>query len=83
MQKIVEAVRLFAFVTVLCFVDGHEIVQIAALQGISFQPEVLIPSEIVNPECLRLLVYGVAPAGLRSKNRTIAFTPWRGEDAGR
>jgi hypothetical protein len=57
MKKIVEAVRLFAFVTVLCVVDGHEIVQIAALQGISFQREVLIPSEVVNPECLRLFVW--------------------------
>jgi hypothetical protein len=83
MKKIVEAVRLFAFVTVLWVVDGHEIVQIAALQGISFQREVLIPSEVVNPECLRLFVHGVALAGLRSNKRAIAFTPWAGEDAGR
>ena len=72
-SEAVEPLGLVAGVAILRVIAGDEIVQVGALESIGLEREVLVGAQIVNPE---LLVQGFSLAGLRSKKRTLALTPW-------
>jgi len=71
--KNVEALGFGALVAVLGFVGVDEVVEVGVGKSTGFQGEVLIGTEIVIQS---LRVQGCSLAGLRSKKRTLALTPW-------
>jgi hypothetical protein len=68
-----ESFRFFSLVAVLWIVAGDEVVEVAALEGIFFEGEVFVSTEIVDPELVYPRLFG---GGLRSKKRTSGLTPW-------
>ena len=74
---IAEPVEACAFLplraTVFRPVAGHEIVEVRAFQRALAQREALVGAQVVYPQILRR---GSGAGVARSKNRTLAFTPW-------
>jgi hypothetical protein len=68
-----EALAFDALVAVLGVIAGDEVVEVGALQLVFFKGEVLVGSEIVDPEFFRPCLF---LRRLTVEEEHVSFTPW-------